>query len=175
VPANGRSAAAGQSFGATILHLRRKICHIPHAIAARNTKAARQTCIFATPAQVIPVTESNNVPLAAFITRIASVSQKVAIMEDPVNDNMPKGGFVFIIIGKAYVEDDNEGVDIHVMLRAPDDDTAVREALNALTEEGFAEADLDQIGTLMGAPDEEPHASAYQGALEGEVAIIRFG
>ena len=36
--------------------------------------------------------------------------------------------------------------DIHVMLRAPDDDTAVREALNALAEEGFLEADLDQIG-----------------------------
>jgi hypothetical protein len=34
---------------------------------------------------------------------------------------------------------------------------------------------LDQIGTIMGEPDEEPHASAYQGALEGEVAIIRFG
>ena len=96
-------------------------------------------------------------------------------MEEPVNDNMPKGGFIFIIIGKAYADDDQEGTDIHIMLRAPDDDTAVRDALNALTEEGFAEADLDQIGTLMGAPDEEPHASAYQGAMEGEVAIIRFG
>ena len=82
---------------------------------------------------------------------------------------------VFIIIGKAYEREGDEGIDIHVMLRAPDDDTAVREALNALSEEGFLEADLDQIGTLMGAPDEEPHASAYQGALEGEVAIIRFG
>ena len=60
---------------------------------------------------------------------------------------------------------DDEGVDIHVMLRAPDDDTAVREALNALAEEGFLEADLDQIGTLTDVPDEEPHASAYQGAL----------
>jgi hypothetical protein len=96
-------------------------------------------------------------------------------MEDPVNDNAPKEGFVFIIIGKAYMDDDEDGVDIHVMLRAPDDDTAVREALNALSEEGFMEADLDQIGTIMGEPDEEPHASAYQGALEGEVAIIRFG
>ena len=66
-------------------------------------------------------------------------------MEDPVNDNTPKGGFVFIIIGKAYREGDSEGIDIHIMLRAPDDDTAVREALNALTEEGFSEADLDQI------------------------------
>lgn len=94
----------------------------------------------------------------------------------PDNDNnnadLP---MVFIIIGKAYEQDgDDEGVDIHVMLRAPDDDTAVREALNALSEEGFLEADLDQIGTLEDIPDEEPHASAYQGALEGEVAIIRF-
>ena len=60
---------------------------------------------------------------------------------------------VFIIIGKAYETDgDDEGIDIHVMLRAPDDDTAVREALNALAEEGFLEADLDQIGTLTDVP-----------------------
>lgn len=95
-------------------------------------------------------------------------------MEEPVNDNEPKSGFVFIIIGKAYEEGDEEGIDIHILLRAPDDDTAVRDALNALTEEGFHEADLDQIGTLMGEPDEEPHLSAYQGALEGEISIIRF-
>ncbi|QRM55181.1 transcriptional regulator [Sinorhizobium sp. BG8] len=93
----------------------------------------------------------------------------------PDNDNTADEPMVFIIIGKAYEHDgDEEGVDIHVMLRAPDDDTAVRETLNALSAEGFLEADLDQIGTLTDAPDEEPHASAYQGALEGEVAIIRF-
>lgn len=81
---------------------------------------------------------------------------------------------IFIIIGKAYEREGDEGIDIHVMLRAPDDDSAVREALNALSEEGFLEADLDQIGTLTDVPEEEPHASAYRGALEGEVAIIRF-
>ena len=32
----------------------------------------------------------------------------------------------------------------------------------------------DQIGDMDGAPDEEPHASAYQGALEGEVSIVTF-
>lgn len=95
-------------------------------------------------------------------------------MEEPVNDNEPRHGFVFIIIGKAYADADGEGIDIHILLRAPDDDTAVRDALNALSEEGFHEADLDQIGTLMGEPDEEPHLSAYQGALEGEISIIRF-
>lgn len=94
----------------------------------------------------------------------------------PDNDNKLDGPMIFIIIGKAYEQNgDKEGVDIHVMLRAPDDDSAVREALNTLAEEGFLEADLDQIGTLEGEPDEEPHASAYQGALNGEVAIIKFG
>ena len=66
--------------------------------------------------------------------------------------------------------------------------TPVREAMLDLVGEGMveavrnrgfrvvevSEADLDQIGTLTDVPSEEPHASAYQGALEGEVAIIRF-
>lgn len=94
----------------------------------------------------------------------------------PDNDNNNDGPMVFIIIGKAYEKDGQEdGVDIHVMLRAPDDDAAVREALNALADEGFLEADLDQIGMLQAEPEDEPHASAYKGALTGEVAIIRFG
>lgn len=92
----------------------------------------------------------------------------------PDNDNTPDEPMVFIIIAKAYEENGAEGIDLHIMLRAPDDDSAVREALNALAEEGFIEADLDQIGMITETPDEEPHASAYQGALEGEVAIIRF-
>ena len=92
----------------------------------------------------------------------------------PDNDNNSEGPMVFIIIGKGYQSDDSEGVDLHIMLKAADDDSAVREALNALAEEGFIEADLDQIGMLTEIPDEEPHASAYQGAVDGEVAIIRF-
>ena len=47
-------------------------------------------------------------------------------------------------------------------------------ALESLAAEGYAEAELDQIGDMEGVPDEEPHVSAYQGALEGEVSIIRF-
>jgi len=92
----------------------------------------------------------------------------------PDNDNNSEGPMVFIIIGKGYQSDDSEGVDLHIMLKAADDDSAVREALNALAEEGFIEADLDQIGMLTEIPEEEPHASAYQGAVDGEVAIIRF-
>lgn len=92
----------------------------------------------------------------------------------PDNDNNLDSPMVFIIIARAYEEEGTEGIDLHIMLSAPDDDSAVREALNALAEEGFLEADLDQIGLVSEPPDEEPHASAYQGALEGEVAIIRF-
>lgn len=94
-------------------------------------------------------------------------------MNAPDNDNSADLPMVFILIGKAY-DDAGAAIDIHVILSAPDDDSAVRETLNALAEEGFAEADLDQIGALTAPPEDEPHASAYQGALQGEVAIIRF-
>jgi hypothetical protein len=47
-------------------------------------------------------------------------------------------------------------------------------ALEALAREGYAEAELDQIGDMEGPPDDEPHMSAYQGALEGEVSIVTF-
>ena len=97
------------------------------------------------------------------------------MIANPDNDNISDDPMIFIIIGKAYEAEGSDGVDLHIMLRAPDDDSAVREALNALAEEGFLEADLDQIGTLTEIPVDEPHASAYQGALTGEVAIIRFG
>ncbi|WP_160004856.1 transcriptional regulator [Rhizobium sp. 18055] len=96
------------------------------------------------------------------------------MITSPDNDNNTEGPMVFIIIGKGYETDGSEGVDLHIMLKAADDDSAVREALNALSEEGFIEADLDQIGMLTEIPEEEPHASAYKGAVEGEVAIIRF-
>ena len=92
----------------------------------------------------------------------------------PDNDNAPDSETVYIIIGRAYAGEDEEGIDIHVMLKSENDDEAVQEALAALAEEGFLEADLDQIGIIMEPPEDEPHASAYQGALEGEVAIIRF-
>ena len=48
-------------------------------------------------------------------------------------------------------------------------------SLNALANKGYSEADLDQIGMISEIPDEEPHASAYQTALEGEVAIVKLG
>lgn len=91
-------------------------------------------------------------------------------MNSPDNDDKP----VFILVGKVWPEENASPVDVHILLKASDDDSAIREALNALSEDGYAEASFDQIGTLVDQPDEEPHASAYQGAMEGEVAIVAF-
>lgn len=89
-----------------------------------------------------------------------------------MNDNEPHA--VSIITGRVFRRKGGRPEGVHIFLVAPDDDSAVRAALEALTREGFAEAELDQIGEMQDAPDEEPHASAYQGALEGEVSIVTF-
>jgi hypothetical protein len=89
-----------------------------------------------------------------------------------MNDNDAPA--VMIIVGRAWRKKGGRPVGVHVMLRAPDDDTAVRKVLEALAAEGYAEAELDQIGEMEGAPDEEPHVSAYQGAIEGDVSIVTF-
>ena len=89
-----------------------------------------------------------------------------------MNDNEERP--VTIIVGRAWRKKDGDSEGVHIMLVAPDDDSAVRRALEALAKEGYAEAELDQIGDMEGPPDDEPHLSAYQGATEGEVSIITF-
>lgn len=86
------------------------------------------------------------------------------------NDQRP----VTIITGRVWRKKGGKSEGVHIMLVAPDDDSAVRTTLDALTREGYAEVELDQIGDMEGVPDDEPHLSAYQGALEGEVAIVTF-
>lgn len=94
-------------------------------------------------------------------------------MQDPLNDNdEPRP--VIIITGRVWKKKGGRSEGVHVMLTAPDDDSAVRRALESLAAEGYAEAELDQIGEMQDEPDEEPHLSAYQGALEGEVSIVTF-
>ncbi len=96
-------------------------------------------------------------------------------MSDPLNTGGADAhGAVYILVGRVWAEQEAPAIPVHILLKAPDDDTAIREALNALAGDGYAEAEFDQIGTLTDAPDEEPHASAYQGAMEGEVAIVSF-
>lgn len=86
------------------------------------------------------------------------------------NDTPP----VTIIVGRARRNRDGDSLGINVLLVAPDDDSAVRRALDSLAREGYASVELDQIGEVEGVPDEEPHLSAWQGAIEGEVSIITF-
>ena len=94
-------------------------------------------------------------------------------MQDPINDN-DEPSPVIIITGRVWKKKGGTSEGVHVMLIAPDDDSAVRRALESLAAEGYAEAELDQIGEMQGEPDDEPHISAYQGALEGEVSIVTF-
>jgi hypothetical protein len=91
----------------------------------------------------------------------------------PSNDNLPPP--VFVIIGRVRRDEDGPDEAVHILLTAPDDDSAVRLALEALASQSYLEAELDQIGELLEMPEEEPHASAYQGALEGEIAILTLG
>ncbi len=87
-----------------------------------------------------------------------------------MNDN--EGPSVTLIIGRARRRKEGKADGIQIMLVAPDEDAAVRSALDALKGQGYVAAELDQIGEMEAMPDEEPHASAYQGALEGEVSIV---
>mgnify|MGYP007032605237 CR=1 FL=1 len=89
-----------------------------------------------------------------------------------MNDNEQRP--VIIIVGRIWRKKDGPSEGVHVMLTAPDDDSAVRAALEALAREGYAEAEFDQIGEMEGAPEDEPHLSAWQGAVEGEVSIVTF-
>jgi hypothetical protein len=94
-------------------------------------------------------------------------------VSEPVNDNEQERS-VTLITGRVRRRKGGKAEGVHVMLVAPDDDSAVRRALESLATEGYAEAELDQIGDMEGEPDEEPHLSAWQGALEGEVSIVTF-
>lgn len=89
-----------------------------------------------------------------------------------MNDNEEQA--VTIVTGRVWRQKGGDSEGVHVMLVAPDDDTAVRTVLEALASEGYAEAELDQIGDMEGVPDDEPHLSAYQSATRGEVAVITF-
>lgn len=81
---------------------------------------------------------------------------------------------VTIITGRVWKRKGHRAEGVHVLLVAPDDDSAVRRALESLAAEGYAEAELDQIGDMQGEPNDEPHLSAYQGAIEGEVSLVTF-
>ena len=89
-----------------------------------------------------------------------------------MNDN--ESPAVTAIFGRVSRRKDGPPLGITVLLVAADDDSAVRRTLDALNREGYAVAQLDQIGEMTEAPDDEPMASAWQGAIEGEVSIVTY-
>lgn len=81
---------------------------------------------------------------------------------------------IFIVIGEVRQDAQTEPVPFNALLAAPDDDTAVRLVLDSLAQEGFAEADLHQIGNIEGEPQEDQFVEAYASACQGEIALILF-
>ncbi len=102
------------------------------------------------------------------------------MISTPDNDNTRDEPMVFIIIAKAYEAEGDEGIDLHILLSAPDDDTAVRLALNALSDALVTElaaallvleqpVALDQIG--QGDEEQGVVAGAQQHTRQiGELA-----
>lgn len=80
---------------------------------------------------------------------------------------------VFVIVGEVR-RAEGEMFPFNALLMAPDDDTAVRMALEALAQEGYEEADLHQIGNIEERPEDPHFQPAYDSALGGEIAIISF-
>ena len=101
-------------------------------------------------------------------------------MLPPLNDNdsdTDMGPTVYIVIGRVWREGETSpeaATTIHALLTAPDDDSAVRKVLESLEGQGFAEAELDQIGIIDEEPDDPVYDGAYQDALAGNVAIVTF-
>jgi hypothetical protein len=81
---------------------------------------------------------------------------------------------IFIITGTIRKANSTEMIPFNALLSAPDDDSAVRGCLNALAQEGYEEANLDQIGNLFGRPEDEKFEDAYDAALNGDVALLIF-
>lgn len=84
---------------------------------------------------------------------------------------------VFVLLGRVWKEQSGSAdtaIPVHVLLTAADDDDAVRKTLEALSGQGYIEAELDQIGVIDGEPDEDLYEGAYQDALSGNVAVIAF-
>lgn len=96
-----------------------------------------------------------------------------------MNDNeLDLEPVVYIVIGRVWRDEDTSpdaAITIHALLTAADDDDAVRKTLEALSSQGFFEAELDQIGVIDGEPDEPIYEGAYQDALAGNVAIVTLG
>lgn len=85
-----------------------------------------------------------------------------------------KNGLVYFIAGRVRRNNGGEATGVHVLLVANDDESAIRQSIQSLAADGYAAAELDRIGEMAECPDDEPYRSAWESALEGEIAIVTF-
>lgn len=93
-----------------------------------------------------------------------------------MDDNVTGGSdpLIFIITGTIRKPESTELIPFNALLRAADDDSAVRNCLNALAQKGYGEANLDRIGNVLSRPEDEKFQGAYDAALNGAVALVVF-
>lgn len=92
-------------------------------------------------------------------------------MTDSVN---PETKTVHLVVAEVWKEPEGDSLAVHLLFVNETEEDVVTMALNVLANAGYEEAELHEIGTLDGEPDEEPHKSAWATALTGEVALIEF-
>lgn len=81
---------------------------------------------------------------------------------------------IYLIIADAWKDGESDPVNIHILLKSEADEDIIQASMEILASEGFAEAEITEIGTLTEQPEEEPYLSAYNTALSGQVAMIEF-
>ncbi|NDC90199.1 MAG: hypothetical protein EB075_15605, partial [Bacteroidetes bacterium] len=87
------------------------------------------------------------------------------VMEDEV---------VYVVVGQARSEQATNGTEpvaISVMLMADDADHAVEQAVDALEDDGFDDVEIEQVGAIDHAPDNDLK-EPYDAARAGDIAII---
>lgn len=89
----------------------------------------------------------------------------------PMGDDSPT---VHLVIADVWNEGEEASVEVHLLLKADENEDLVQTVLSILADEGYHEAELLEMGTLTEEPEEEPHKSAWATALKGEVALIEF-
>jgi len=81
---------------------------------------------------------------------------------------------VHLVIADVWNEGEEESIEVHILLKSDEDEDLVQTVLAILSEEGYNEAELVEMGTITEEPEEEPHKSAWHTARTGEVALIEF-
>ncbi len=81
---------------------------------------------------------------------------------------------IHLIIAHVWNDGEESPLEVHLLLKESENDDLVQTVLSILADEGYNEAELLEMGTITEQPDEEPHKSAWETAITGQVALIEF-